>query len=59
MSREALTSIVSTVLFDLTNAKAYWMARATTTRQDPVKFATDLEPTIAQGLKNSGFIALP
>ncbi len=56
---ESVTSIVSSVLFDLTNAKAYWMARATTTRQDPVKFATDLEPTIAQGLKSSGFIVLP
>ncbi len=56
---ESVTSIVSTVLFDLTNARAYWMARSSTTRTDPVKFATDLEPTVAQGLKSSGFIAPP
>jgi hypothetical protein len=47
------------VLFDLTNAKAYWMARSSTTRTNPVKFATDLEPTVAQGLKSTGFIAVP
>lgn len=56
---ETTTSIVSTVLFDLTNARAYWMARSSTTRTNPVKFATDLEPTVAQGLKSSGFIAVP
>ncbi|MGZ6131471.1 MAG: hypothetical protein ACXWLF_05570 [Myxococcaceae bacterium] len=56
---ETTTSIVSTVLFDLTSARAYWMARASTTRTNPVKFATDLEPTVAQGLKSSGFIAVP
>jgi len=56
---ESVTSIVSTVLFDLSNAKAYWMARSSTTRTNPVKFAADLEPTVAQGLKSTGFIVVP
>lgn len=54
---ETTTSVVSTVLFDLTNARAYWMARSSTTRTNPVKFAADIEPTVAKGLKSSGFIA--
>ena len=53
---ETTSSIVSTVLFDLSNARAYWMARSSTTRTDPVKFAADLEPTVAQGLKSTGYI---
>jgi len=56
---ESVTSIVSTVLFDLTNARAYWMARSSTTRTDPVKFAGDLGPTVAEGLKSSGFVGVP
>ncbi len=56
---ESVTSIVSTVLFDLKTKQAYWLARSSTTRTDPVKFASDLVPTVAQGLKATGFILPP
>ena len=47
---------VETVLFEIDNARPYWMARSNTSRTSPTKFANDIGGPVAEALKKSGLI---
>jgi len=55
-SREDIDYVVETILFDIDDARPYWMARSNTSRTSPTKFAKDIAGPVAQSLKGSGLI---
>jgi len=56
ISTENTEYAVESVLFDIDNARPYWMARSNTSRTSPTKFANDIGGPVAQSLKESGLI---
>jgi len=56
ISTEDTEYAVESVLFDIDNARPYWMARSNTSRTSPTKFANDIGGPVAEALKKSGLI---